>query len=202
MELIDITKFGVSSFEMLCQICPAPTFSCHLFVGIFGSRLMARLGESLCHWRIFNFCSPRRTIFLGSFCLHTLNHCWQFFSILLNVSRDYGLIHLILLLLPAVTSSVNNSEPFPLAATNAPVSTMFDRLCDVLWIQTFPFSSFWYKFILVLSAERMLLENWAGYVRFLKAHSNPAFPKMSKILSFVTPNIILTVTLFIVNPKW
>ncbi len=82
----------------------------------------------------------------------------------------------ILLLLSAVTSSINTREPVPLAAIHAHAMTLpppcftDEVLCLGSWavpflLHTLLFPSLWFKLILVSSVHRMLFQNCEGFFR-------------------------------------
>ena len=92
----------------------------------------------------------------------------------------------ILLLLSAVTSSVNTREPVPLAAIHAHAMTLpppcftDEVVCFGWWavpflLHTLLFPSLWYKLILVSSVHRMFFQNCNGCFRCCLANSNLVF---------------------------
>ena len=92
----------------------------------------------------------------------------------------------ILLLLSAVTSSINTREPVPLAAIHAHAITQpppcftDEVVCFGSWavpslLHTLLFPSFWYKLIFVSSVHRMLFQNCTGSFRCFLANSNLVF---------------------------
>ncbi len=112
----------------------------------------------------------------------------EFWSIWLiwadNIARNTS--EFILLLLSAVTSSINTREPVPLAAIHAHAMTLpppcftDEVVCLGSWavpflLHTLLFPSLWYKLILVSSVHRMLFQNCEGFFRCRLANSNLAF---------------------------
>ncbi len=101
-----------------------------------------------------------------------------------NIARNTS--EFILLLLSAVTSSINTREPVPLAAIHAHAMTLpppcftDEVVCLGSWavpflLHTLLFPSLWYKLILVSSVHRMLFQNCEGFFRCRLANSNLAF---------------------------
>ncbi len=101
-----------------------------------------------------------------------------------NIARNTS--EFILLLLSAVTSSINTREPVPLAAIHAHAMTLpppcftDEVVCLGSWavpflLHTLLFPSLWYKLILVSSVHRMLFQNGEGFFRCRLANSNLAF---------------------------
>ncbi len=101
-----------------------------------------------------------------------------------NIARNTS--EFILLLLSAVTSSINTREPVTLAAIHAHAMTLpppcftDEVVCLGSWavpflLHTLLFPSLWYKLILVSSVHRMLFQNCEGFFRCRLANSNLAF---------------------------
>ncbi len=101
-----------------------------------------------------------------------------------NIARNTS--EFILLLLSAVTSSINTREPVPLAAIHAHAMTLpppcftDEVVCLGSWavpflLHTLLFPSLCYKLILVSSVHRMLFQNCEGFFRCCLANSNLAF---------------------------
>ncbi len=101
-----------------------------------------------------------------------------------NIARNTS--EFILLLLSAVTSSINTREPVPLAAIHAHAMTLPPPCYtdEVVYLGSwavpsfsilFLFPSLWYKLILVSSVHRMLFQNCEGFFRCRLANSNLAF---------------------------
>ncbi|MEE6522381.1 hypothetical protein FKM82_020897 [Ascaphus truei] len=51
----------------------------------------------------------------------------------------------------------------------------FGSLAIPSLLHTFFFPSFWYRLILVSSVQKMLFQNWAGFLRYCLAKSNLAY---------------------------
>ena len=101
-----------------------------------------------------------------------------------NIVRNTS--EFILLLLSAVTSSINTREPVPLAAIHAHAMTLSppcfteEVVCFGSWavpflLHTHLFPSFWYKLIFVSSVHMMLFQNCKDFFRCYLANSNLVF---------------------------
>ncbi len=184
----------VSSPVMLCQASTATVFSSCLFLGHFPFSfclqqvkcMLNRIQVRWLTWPLHN--SPLLSLqkLFGCFCsmLGSLSICtvkrrpmsseafgWIWAD---NIARNTS--EFILLLLSAVTSSINTREPVPLAAIHAHAMTLpppcftDEVVCLGSWavpflLHTLLFPSLWYKLILVSSVHRMLFQNCEGFFR-------------------------------------
>ncbi len=204
LERIDITRRWVSSLVMLCQASTATVFSSCLFFGHFpfsfvfskwnACSIGFRSGDWLGHCITVHFFPFKNSLVAFAVCFGSLSICtvkrrpmsseafgWIWAD---NIARNTS--EFILLLLSAVTSSINTREPVPLAATHAHAMTLpppcftDEVVCLGSWavpflLHTLLFPSLWYKLILVSSVHRMLFQNCEGFFRCRLANSNLAF---------------------------
>ncbi len=200
LERIDITRRWVSSLVMLCQA----VFSSCLFLGHFpfsfvfskwnACSIGFRSGDWLGHCITVHFFPFKNSLVAFAVCFGSLSICtvkrrpmsseafgWIWAD---NIARNTS--EFILLLLSAVTSSINTREPVPLAAIHAHAMTLpppcftDEVVCLGSWavpflLHTLLFPSLWYKLILVSSVHRMLFQNCEGFFRCRLANSNLAF---------------------------
>ncbi len=146
---------------MFCQVFTAATLSCCFFVGLSAFSLVfsnwkacsigLRSGEWLGYWRIFHFFNGQVMAMPFEVCLGSLSICnvkmcpisFVTFGWMWAESIAVKTSELILLLLSAVTSSINTSEPFPLGAIHAHVITQpppcltLDVVCFGSWAVPF-----------------------------------------------------------------
>ncbi len=189
LERIDITRRWVSSLVMLCQASTATVFSSCLFLEHFpfsfvfskwnACSIGFRSGDWLGHCITVHFFSFKNSLVAFAVCFGSLSICtvkrhpmsseafgWIWAD---NIARNTS--EFILLLLSAVTSSINTREPVPLAAIHAHAMTLpppcftDEVVCLGSWavpflLHTLLFPSLWYKLILVSSVHRMLFQNW------------------------------------------
>ena len=191
----------VSSLVMLCQASTATVFSSRLFLGHFpfsfvfsksnACSIGFRSGVWLGHCITFHFFALKNYLVTFAVCFGSLSICtvkcrpmsseafgwiWAY-----NIARNTS--EFILLLLSAVTSSINTREPVPLAAIHAHAMTLpplcftDEVVCFGSWavpflLHTLPFPSIWYKLIFVSSVHRMLFQNCKGFFRCCLANSN------------------------------
>ncbi len=204
LERIDITRRWVSSLVMLCQASTATVFSSCLFLGHFpfsfvfskwnACSIGFRSGDWLGHCITVHFFPFKNSLVAFAVCFGSLSICtvkrrpmsseafgWIWAD---NIARNTS--EFILLLLSAVTSSINTREPVPLAAIHAHAMTLpppcftDEVVCLGSWavpflLHTLLFPSLWYKLILVSSVHRMLFQNCEGFFRCRLANSNLAF---------------------------
>ncbi len=189
---------------MLCQASTATVFSSCLFLGHFpfsfvfskwnACSIGFRSGDWLGHCITVHFFPFKNSLVAFAVCFGSLSICtvkrrpmsseafgWIWAD---NIARNTS--EFILLLLSAVTSSINTREPVPLAAIHAHAMTLpppcftDEVVCLGLWavpflLYTLLFPSLWYKLILVSSVHRMLFQNCEGFFRCRLANSNLAF---------------------------
>ena len=204
LEPIDITRRWVSSLVMLCQASTASVFSSCLFLGHFpfsfvfskwnARSIGFRSGDWLDHCRTFHFFALKNSLVAFAVCFGSLSICtvkrrpmsseafgWTWADIIARNTSEF-----ILLLLSAVTSSINTREPVPLAAIHVHTITLpppcftDEVVCFGSWavpslLHTLLFPSFWYKLIFVSSVHRMLFQNCTGSFRWFLANSNLVF---------------------------
>ncbi len=189
---------------MLCQASIATVFSSCLFLGHFpfsfvfskwnACSIGFRSGDWLGHCITVHFFPFKNSLVAFAVCFGSLSICtvkrrpmsseafgWIWAD---NIARNTS--EFILLLLSAVTSSINTREPVPLAAIHAHAMTLpppcftDEVVCLGSWavpflLHTLLFPSLWYKLILVSSVHRMLFQNCEGFFRCRLANSNLAF---------------------------
>ncbi len=189
---------------MLCQASTATVFSSCLFLGHFpfsfvfskwnACSIGFRSGDWLGHCITVHFFPFKNSLVAFAVCFGSLSICtvkrrpmsseafgWIWAD---NIARNTS--EFILLLLSAVTSSINTREPVPLAAIHAHAMTLpppcftDEVVCLGSWavpflLHTLLFPSLWYKLILVSSVHRMLFQNCEGFFRCRLANSNLAF---------------------------
>ncbi len=178
---------------MLCQASTATVFSSCLFLGHFpfsfvfskwnACSIGFRSGDWLGHCITVHFFPFKNSLVAFAVCFGSLSICtvkrrpmsseafgWIWAD---NIARNTS--EFILLLLSAVTSSINTREPVPLAAIHAHAMTLpppcftDEVVCLGSWAVTFLlhtllFPSLWYKLILVSSVHRMLFQNCEGFL--------------------------------------
>ncbi len=176
---------------MLCQASTATVFSSCLFLGHFpfsfvfskwnACSIGFRSGDWLGHCITVHFFPFKNSLVAFAVCFGSLSICtvkrrpmsseafgWIWAD---NIARNTS--EFILLLLSAVTSSINTREPVPLAAIHAHAMTLpppcftDEVVCLGSWavpflLHTLLFPSLWYKLILVSSVHRMLFQNCEG----------------------------------------
>ncbi len=189
---------------MLCQASTATVFSSCLFLGHFpfsfvfskwnACSIGFRSGDWLGHCITVHFFPFKNSLVAFAVCFGSLSICtvkrrpmsseafgWIWAD---NIARNTS--EFILLLLSAVTSSINTREPVPLAGIHAHAMTLpppcftDEVVCLGSWaipflLHTLLFPSLWYKLILVSSVHRMLFQNCEGFFRCRLANSNLAF---------------------------
>ncbi len=161
LEPMDITKFWVSSLEMLCQVFTAATLSCCLSFCM--PSVLSSITEKHAlldwdqvtdwHWRIFHFFAFKKSwvafvVCLGSLSICTVKHAsYRFCSIWLNVSRGYSLKDLRIHPATSVSSYIINKHQWArsIGSHTCPcyntATSMFDTWCGVLWIMSCSFLS-------------------------------------------------------------
>ncbi len=178
---------------MLCLASTATVFSSCLFLGHFpfsfvfskwnACSIGFRSGDWLGHCITVHFFPFKNSLVAFAVCFGSLSICtvkrrpmsseafgWIWAD---NIARNTS--EFILLLLSAVTSSINTREPVPLAAIHAHAMTLpppcftDEVVCLGSWAVTFLlhtllFPSLWYKLILVSSVHRMLFQNCEGFL--------------------------------------
>ncbi len=178
---------------MLCQASTATVFISCLFLGHFpfsfvfskwnACSIGFRSGDWLGHCITVHFFPFKNSLVAFAVCFGSLSICtvkrrpmsseafgWIWAD---NIARNTS--EFILLLLSAVTSSINTREPVPLAAIHAHAMTLpppcftDEVVCLGSWAVTFLlhtllFPSLWYKLILVSSVHRMLFQNCEGFL--------------------------------------
>lgn len=128
---MNITKSWGSSLEMLCKAVTAAAFSCCLYVALFAFSLVSSNWKACClwlssgdwlgRWRVPHFCAFRDSWVALVVCFGLL-HCedWSscFAAFVWIWAQRIALCtsEFILLLLFAVTLSINTSDLVPLAA--------------------------------------------------------------------------------------
>ena len=190
---------------MLCQASTATVFSSSLFLGHFPFSFVFskwnawsigfRSGDWFGHCITFHFFALKNylvafAVCFGSLSIYTVKRCpvsseafdWIWAD---NIAQNTS--EFILLLLSAVTSSINTREPVPLAAIHAHAMTLpppcfaDEVVCFGSWavlflLHTLLFPSFWLiKLIFVSSVHRMLFQNCKGFFRCCLANSNLVF---------------------------
>ncbi len=189
---------------MLCQASTATVFSSCLLLGHFpfsfvfskwnACSIGFRSGDWLGHCITVHFFPFKNSLVAFAVCFGSLSICtvkrrpmsseafgWIWAD---NIARNTS--EFILLLLSAVTSSINTREPVPLAAIHAHAMTLpppcftDEVVCFGSWavpflLHTLLFPSLWYKLILVSSVHRMLFQNCEGFFRCRLANSNLAY---------------------------